>query len=314
MNGEAVRIRAILNRDGGTLKTTDLEAFSDHLRDAFGREGHDFDICLVRGLDVEDALEQAAADDALDAIVAGGGDGTVSCAAARAWRHGKPLGVLPAGTMNLFARSIGMPLDVMAAAPALARATVRNCDIATANGRPFVHQFSVGMQSRMIVERKNRTHNSRFGKILASVSSALSMLSRPPTFPAHLTVDGRDVANGTLSVVSVSNNPFGEGHLPYADRLDQGVLGVYHAEALDTRASALLTTDIVMGSWSGNPDFHARQGRKVTVAFTRHKRSARAVIDGELIRLAPVVSIEIHPGELKLLVPEADGTAPGTAG
>ena len=301
-----MRIRAVLNREGGTLKTMDLEMFSDHLRQAFGREGHDFDICLVTGKELEDALERETSDRNLDAIVAGGGDGTVSCAAAHAWKNGMPLGVLPAGTMNLFARSIGVPLDIMAAAPALARASVRACDIGTANGKPFVHQISVGMQSRMIHERKSRSHRSRFGKILASASATFSMLSRPPRFPAVVTVDGKKLVEGRFSVVSVSNNPFGEGHLPYADRLDQGVLGVYHAAALDRGASARLTTDLVMGSWSGNPDFKTGTGCRVELEFPRPKRSARVVVDGELIRLAPKVCVEIHPGALKLLVPKAD--------
>ncbi|RVU38713.1 diacylglycerol kinase family lipid kinase [Hwanghaeella grinnelliae] len=301
-----MRIRAVLNREGGTLKTMDLEMFSDHLREVFGREGHDFDVCLVNGKEMEDALEQETSAGDLDAIIAGGGDGTVSCAAAHAWKNGMPLGVLPAGTMNLFARSIGVPLDIMVAASALARAPVRQCDIGTANGRPFVHQISVGMQSRMIDERKRSSHKSRFGKILASVSATFSMLSRPPRFPAVVTVDGERVADGRFSVVSISNNPFGEGHLPYADRLDQGVLGVYHAAALDRGASARLTTDLIMGSWAGNSDFKTGSGRKVELEFPRPKRSARVVVDGELIRLAPKVSVEIHPGELKLLVPTAD--------
>lgn len=301
-----MRIRAILNRDGGTFKTMDLDAFSDRLRRAFAAANHDFDTFPVKGKEVEDALSDACSDGGLDAVVAGGGDGTVSCAAALAWRSGMPLGVLPAGTMNLFARSIGVPLDLDAAAAALANAGVRDCDISTANGRPFVHQFSVGMQSRMIVERKRRAHNSRFGKILASVSATMAMLSRPPAFPAYITVDGQEVASGHLSVVSVSNNPFGEGHLPYADRLDQGVLGVYYAGVLDSGASARLTTDLVMGAWSGNPDFRAGRGRKVTVTFPGHKRSARAVVDGELIRLDPTVSVEIHPGALKLLIPAVE--------
>ena len=78
---------------------------------------------------------------------------------------------------------------------------------------------------------------------------------------------------------------------------------MYHAEKLSSGASARLTTDLVMGTWAGNPDFKAGEGCKVRVSFTRHKRSAKAVVDGELIRLAPEVDIAIQPGELKLLVP-----------
>ncbi|WP_425404192.1 diacylglycerol/lipid kinase family protein [Hwanghaeella sp.] len=298
-----MRIRALLNHDGGTLKTMDLGAFSEHLHAQFEAEGHEISVSVVAGGEVEAALEDATSDPGLDAILAGGGDGTVSCAAAHAWKNQMPLGVLPAGTMNLFARSIGVPLDIMESGSALARATVRDCDIATANGKPFVHQFSVGMQSRMILEREGSKHNSRFGKILASAAATLSMLSRPPQFRASISIDGEQAAAGRLSVISVSNNPFGEGHLPYADRLDQGLLGVYHARKLDSRSSTRLTADLVIGAWSGNPDFRTGAGRQVTLTFPRLKRNARAVVDGELIELEPEVHVEIHPGELKLLVP-----------
>ena len=65
----------------------------------------------------------------------GGGDGTISFAAAAAARCGKTLGILPLGTMNLFARSLGMPLEMRAAAEAIAAGEKVAVDIGEVNGR-----------------------------------------------------------------------------------------------------------------------------------------------------------------------------------
>jgi electron transport complex protein RnfE len=60
------------------------------------------------------------------------------------------LAILPAGTMNLFARAMKVPLVLEEALEAIADGEVGAVDIATANGRPFVHQFSVGIHARLV--------------------------------------------------------------------------------------------------------------------------------------------------------------------
>jgi len=304
-----MRILAVLNRDGGTLKTTDLEQFGSQLRSAFEKAGHEFDLEIAPGSRIMRALENAGEDPEVDVILAGGGDGTISGAAAIAWKSGKALGVIPAGTMNLFARSIGVPLDIMEAGTALAEGTISACDIATANGRAFVHQYSIGMQPRMVKERNERTYNSRFGKMLASLIATLSMFTRPPSFEAIVTFNdqpksGRTRVSQKYSLISISNNLYGEDHMPYADRLDGGVLGVYRAGVLPTAASVKLVSELMAGSWRSNPDFTEDPAKEVTLKFPHLKRSAKAIIDGELIKLTPEVVVKTHPGALKILIPK----------
>ena len=116
-----MRIKAILNRDGGTLKTIDLDTFSRQLEQVFSEAGHTIAVELVSGKELIATLEDAGADAPTEAILAGGGDGTISAAAHVAWTSGKALAVLPAGTMNLFARSLQVPLALDAAITALPR-------------------------------------------------------------------------------------------------------------------------------------------------------------------------------------------------
>lgn len=295
-----MRSLVILNADSGTLKTTDLDDYSRHVEEVFSAEGRAVETRIIEGAEVRDALETAFGEDRSEAVIVAGGDGTVSCAGAMAWKSGKPMGVIPAGTLNLFARSLGVPLEIHDAAQALARSEVVDGDIATANDHPFLLHYSVGFQPRMVQLREEREFASRLGKIGASISAAIDSIRRPPSFPVDLDIDGND-RRLRLSSLAVSNNPFGEGHMPYADDLLTGKLGVYYARPASNAANARMFIDIGLGTWRANPDIRFEEADRVTFEFPRTRRKAKAVVDGELIDLPPSVSFKIHPGELKLL-------------
>lgn len=297
-----MRAVAVLNRDGGTLKTTDLDVYAETLTMAFEAAGRSLECRQVAGPDILDALEDAAADSAVELIVAGGGDGTISAAARIAWQADKALGVLPAGTMNLFARALGIPLDLETAAKALANASIRRSDLATANGEVFVHQFSVGMQPRVVRDRNAADYYSRAGKMLASLRAIAAMFRRPPSFAARIVTDDHE-EEGRYSLVVVANNLYGESHMPYPDTLEGGVLGIGRAPVLPSSANLKLIVDLVAGEWRRNEDFEMHPARSVLLHFPGLKHDAHATIDGELVSLKETVELKIHPGALKVLKP-----------
>jgi diacylglycerol kinase family enzyme len=304
-----MRFIAIFNKHGGTFRTMDVDAFCADAERIFSAEGHDIDCRPVEGEALMPTLEQAANDPEIDVILAGGGDGTISAAAAIAFEHGKVLAVLPAGTMNLFARSLQVPLDLHQALQALASGEVADVDIATANGKPFVHQFSVGLHARMVRIRENMTYKSRWGKMLASARAAFAVIRNPPRFRVDLKTP-HGVERRETSGVNISNNPLGEGHLPYADRLDQGVLGVYVAKAISSWALVRLAFSIASGHWKQSPMVSVREVSEVTLHFPKRKRSAQAVIDGELIDLPREVDLRVHARGLKVIAPKVETTRP----
>jgi diacylglycerol kinase family enzyme len=219
-----------------------------------------------------------------------------------------PLAVLPAGTMNLFARSLKVPLNLEQALRALAGGEVRKADIATANGRPFVHQYSVGMHSRLVRIREGLTYKSRLGKIVASVRAATATLSRPLVFDAEIrTPNG--IENRRATAISISNNLLGEGHIPYAEQVDQGVLGVYVFKPMPPLELAKLALSLLVGTWKHLPQVSERQVEQVTLNFPRRKAGAKAVIDGELIDLEKRVELKMHHGALQVIVPKVEAPA-----
>lgn len=297
-----MRFRAILNRQGGTLRTTDLDAFSARMRETLEAAQHSVDIRVVDGKDIVAALSEADDDADVDAVIAGGGDGTISAAAACLMNTDKILAILPAGTMNLFARSLAIPLDLDKAVAGFASGEVHLVDVATANGQPFVHQFSVGMHAKMVKLREKMDFNSRIGKIRASARAALDTIMNPPSMVVDLDMGATSMTVHT-SGIGVSNNLFGEGHLPYADDPAGGMLGIYVAKALRRRDVIWLSLSILIGRWGSNPQVEIHQSDSVVMRFSRVHPRHRCVIDGELGKLESSVTIRIHPKCLRVLVP-----------
>jgi diacylglycerol kinase family enzyme len=298
-----MRFKALFNRDGGTFRTTDMDAYAKKAEQIFRDAGDEIDCDIVAGQDIVAALERAAAEPGVEALIAGGGDGTISAAAGIAWKAGLPLGVVPAGTMNLFARTLKIPLDIWAALDALATGEVMNADIGTADGRPFVHQFSAGMHARMVRLRDAMTYRSRLGKIAANIRASMNVMLDPPKFELVFDADGRR-EHRIVSAVNVSNNPFGDNSLMFSDAVDSGHLGFYLTDPLRPVGAARLAFDILRGKLRQNAAVTEMHARAVDLHFPRLRHKANCVVDGELLPLGRNVEIRLHPGELKVIVPQ----------
>ena len=103
----------------------------------FRTRGYDLEVELLPSENIEPALKSAAARPDLDAVIVGGGDGSLNVAASLLSGTGKALGVVPLGTVNLLARDLQIPFDVIHAVDALSNATVETIDLAEVNGVTF---------------------------------------------------------------------------------------------------------------------------------------------------------------------------------
>jgi diacylglycerol kinase family enzyme len=296
-----MNLYAVFNRDGGTFRTTDMDAYCAHALRAFEGPGHEIECHVVSGDKVVETMEKAAALNGVDGLIAGGGDGTISAASSIAWKSGIALGIVPAGTMNLFARSLKIPLDIWDAIDVLSHSDVRNVDIASANGRSFVHQFSAGLHARMVRYRNSMSYASRLGKIRASARAAIGVMLNPPEFEVEFNAEGKTGVR-RVSAISVSNNEFGSDALMYADDVTRGHLGFYIADPLTPAGVAKLTLDILRGRLKDNEAVTAMTVTELELHFPRHRKDVRCVIDGELLPMDRDILLKIHAGELKVLV------------
>jgi diacylglycerol kinase family enzyme len=297
-----LRFVVILNRHGGALRAMDMDAFSDEIRSILGGQGHQVDIRVASRHDVGSVLGEIADARGMDVLLAGGGDGTISAAAATAAKSNLALAVLPAGTMNLFARSLQIPLALDQALHAFATGRIRMVDMGSANGRPFVHQFSIGMHARLVELRSRMVFSSRLGKIRASIRAAIETIRNPSSVHITIGLDDGEIVVETAGI-SVANNLYGEGHLPFADKPDGGVLGVYVGNAGGRAELLRLCFKIGIGRWRDNDQVEIHQSKTVSIKIHDINHRRRAVIDGELIPLGPETIVKIHPQALRVLVP-----------
>ncbi|XHB99926.1 diacylglycerol kinase family protein [Nitratireductor sp. ac15] len=301
-----MHVLAVLNRNGGTLRTLDTEALAEEIRSIFQAAGHSIEVRLCPGKEIVSMMEEAASDKKADVLLAGGGDGTISLAAGLLAHSEKALAILPAGTMNLFARSLGIPQDLHAAMQALAQGSIRHVDIAEADGTFYVHQMSIGMHPQLIRLRERMEFRSRLGKIFASVRAAIATMIRPPKLELELELPETKML-ATTSNLAVTNNLYGEGqHLPFTNSPDGGQLGIYITHARTRAEMLLFFFNMGIGRWRKNEQVEIHQASEVTVRVHSGTQRFKCAIDGELRPLPRETRIVLHPKALRVLVPKQE--------
>ncbi len=298
------RFAVILNRGAGTLKGLNEEQTVDQIRTAFEVGEKTVSVLVTDGPGTGNAIAEHLKNADVDAIVVGGGDGTASTSAAQLQGSKIALGVLPLGTMNLFARALGVPLSLSEALAALASATTKAVDVGIIANRVFIHQASFGLHPDLIKTREHMSYHSRLGKMFASFRAYVRTLRRPKLMRLDVQLDDEKLTIRTPAIV-ISNNLYGERILPYADKMDDGVLGFYICTSRSWQDLLRLTADAVLGNWSNSSFVECRSAQKIAIMSTR-RRSKRlmASIDGELVPLAGRIDAHVLPRALKVLVPK----------
>ena len=297
-----MRVRAIVNRGGGTLVRTGDDGVEDRLRAAFGTHGVNVEIRLARSQDIVAEFAEAANAEELDAVVAGGGDGTISCAAGQLAGTGRPLGILPLGTLNHFARDAGIPTDLEGAAAIIAAGHARPIDVGEVNGRIFVNNSAVGLYPRMVRHREAQQHRLGRGKRLAMLSASLQAFRR---FSRHrLTIDlGGLRAPLETPLLFVGNNRYETRLLALGRReaLDRGELCLY-APLARTRLHFLGLGFRSLFGLTRQHDFVSLFGVEEASVRSRHQ-ALNVSVDGEAVTLETPLKYRIRPGALRLIVP-----------
>jgi diacylglycerol kinase family enzyme len=156
----------------------------------------------------------------------------------------------------------------------------------------------------MVALRDSMEFKSRLGKVRASVRASLATMLDPPRLKLSLAMGDAEMLT-RATAVSVTNNLFGEGHLPYADHPDGGVLGIYVTVARDKRHLLRMLWGVARGRWRDNPhvEVHESDGAVLRILQRKGKAARKCVIDGELLPAQAETVFRIHRKVLNVLVP-----------
>ena len=296
-----MKVRAIVNRHGGTLKGKSGDG-ETRLRDAFAAVGVDADIQLVEPDEIFDALAEGARAPGLDALVAGGGDGTLSCAAGHLAGTGRPLGILPLGTLNHLARDAGIPAELEEAAAVIAGGHIREIDLAEVNGRIFVNNSSVGLYPDMVRLREAEQERRGRSKRLAMLSASLTTLRHFRRHKLWISAEGLEAPIDT-PLLFVGNNRYAVNLFGLGKReaLDQGELCLYAIRARSRAGMLWAGIRGVFGRLDQQRDFVTAYVSEAEVSSDRETLTISA--DGETVKMDMPLRYRILPKALKLIVP-----------
>lgn len=292
----------VLNSRAGTIRDRQPDEVESIVRGRLADHGAPIEVVLAEGDRFLRAIDKAVAA-APERLIVGGGDGSVGYAARQLAGRGTSLGVLPLGTMNLFARSLRLPTELEPALEALAHAASARIDLASVNGRIFHTLAGLGYFAEVARARSQVRDDVDlpFGRYIAAARASFRAFTRP----GHLDL-GVDTPEGHRDVsayaVFISNNRLSANGFD-RERLDEGVIEAHFAEGegLSPRFEAAL--DILAGRWRENPAIDTVGSSRLVV----HSRRPRLwlSIDGELARLDTPLVFEALPGALSVLRPEA---------
>lgn len=291
------RVAVVVNkRSGAALAMPDLET-----RIVAGLTARGLTPFVVPevGRGPRDRLERAL-DEAPDIVVVAGGDGTMAGAAAVLQGSSTVLGVIPAGTMNLFARQTGIPLGLEDALNVIAQGEATAVDVLTVNDNVFLCASMLGHPARL---QRHRERERRARRVIAYAKIALIAIQAAVRYPARrfrFSLDGGPLIEIRTQVVTVmptnTKDPAGPGHLE-----------IHAMRAPGLMQWVRVAVKAMVGNWRDDANVETRVADEAR--FITSRKRLRVMNDGEVVLLAPPVTYRIKPAALRVLVPPGRGRA-----
>ncbi|PSB02661.1 YegS/Rv2252/BmrU family lipid kinase [Merismopedia glauca] len=253
----------------------------------------------------EEAIRQGA-----KAIIASGGDGTISAASGALIGTGIPLGIISRGTANAFATALELPTTLEGACQTIVNGFTRNVDAAYCNDKPMVLLAGIGFEAQTI-DLADRDTKDRLG-ILAYIFAGLQELRNLSNFETEIETEEK-IVKVTAAAVTVANAA------PATSILAQGPAGVIANDGLldmtivspssmtgAIAASYHLLRTALQGEASERQDIGYLRSKYFKVATTPPQK---VVVDGEIIGTTPI-EVRCIPGGLIVFSPQFEPTQP----
>jgi diacylglycerol kinase family enzyme len=300
------RIVVLLNAGAGAFDGQDAARIQQDLAERLQARGIEAELRVLRGDELEEAatvaLERGKRGE-IDAVLAGGGDGTIRSVARVLAGTEIPLGVLPLGTFNHFAKELGLPLDLAAAIDVAAAGHVRAVDAGEVNGKIFLNNSSIGIYPFLVLNRERRRRRQRRTKWLATCLAARDMLRHFPLHRLTILAEGSTTPVRTTCLF-VGNNRYElvPAALARRERLDSGELWIYVAR----QQSRLALLWLAFRLWFGlvDPTRHLQIMKSKAAEISRRKGHLLVATDGEIEMMSSPLHYRSRPGALRVIVPD----------
>ncbi len=220
---------------------------------------------------------------AVDSVIVCGGDGTMNAAAPALIKSGLPLGILPMGTANDLARTLGIPPDLEEAAKIIVAGHQRSIDLGEVNGHPFFNVASIGLSSDLASELDG-TLKRRYGRLGYAIA-AFRVLTRAKAFRAMIITKSGATRVKTLQIAIGNGVHYGGGNVVEATAaIDDGQLDLYSLELGSVWKLALMAKSFRAGSHGAWQEVRTERCTEFEI---RTRKPMPINTDGELITQTP---------------------------
>lgn len=244
-----------------------------------------------------EALARRAVEEGFTRIVAAGGDGTVSQVANGLAGSDATLGVLPMGSVNVFAMELGLPvLNLQRCWDLIEDTNVRLVDLPSANGKHFVQLAGVGLDAQVVKETSLAFKRS-FGPLSYLISAAQIAARQPP----RLFIESEHSPVKEGSFVLIGNGRLYGGPFPFFKHalIDDGLFDVVVFTRLGYLEIIKYLQDVVFSSDIKVPEIEYFQTRQLRITS---EQDVPLELDGELAGNCPV-DFQIRARALRVLAP-----------
>ena len=274
--------------------TTDLEPAIEALAASFGHPAM---------LDVEAPGELAArveeaVSPATECVAVAGGDGTINSVLQALMRIQRPLGILPLGTANDLARTLGIPTDLEAAANIIAAGETKRIDVGVVNGRYFVNAAGLGFSTKLTTEMPDWT--KRHLGPLAYPLAVIRRWRRHRAFSVLIRADDGTVRRRVIQLTVANGRFYGGGMTAQQDaRIDDGQLDVLMVTPGEWWRHVVGVIGLKRGVYPESAPVIAERRTRFELSTIRPEWIAT---DGEQSTQTPA-TFDVLPGALEVYVP-----------
>lgn len=233
-----------------------------------------------------------------DMVVIGGGDGTLNAAAAGLAELKLPFGILPLGTANDLARTLGIPPDLDAALDIIGGGRLRSIDVGIVNDVMYFNVASIGLSAEL-AQKLTAEIKRRFGRLGYAIT-ALRVLAGARPFRADIISDGKRVRSLSLQIAVGNGRYYGGGNVVEKNAdIDDRTLRLYSLEFVKAWRMVMMLNSFRSGEHGALEDVRTLRGDQFEVR-TRRVRPVNA--DGEIVTQTPAV-FSVAPQAIDVFVP-----------
>jgi diacylglycerol kinase (ATP) len=240
-----------------------------------------------------EAVEQEA-----EVVIAAGGDGTINEVIQELAGSETALGVLPIGTVNVWAREMGIPLESVGAREVLLHGETRRIDLGRINDRFFLLMVGIGFDGEVVqsVEKKRFKRFGALGYLFASIRMSV----RFDGFRVSLKINEREVRIRALQIVIGNTQLYGGAiKLTWHAKCDDGLLDVCIVRTGSLWRQVLTLMDVLLQRKRGRQFMSYETCTSLEV---RTRRPIAMQIDGDAAGQTPAI-VRVVPGALRVIVP-----------